>query len=515
MSENKKDDKLTNISNQSNSASLLALPSWIETSFDEDGKVSGHKFQANLLAQQVLEDYDFQSISYANGNLSTYIYYENYWQKITKDFLKKIVGAYFGSSEDPQYKYLTNQAITNTVGILEALIPTIPYDDLKIDNLNIIPGKTQDYNLELETLKDKDPKNFFQYKRNYDFYDLNRKKYTDLAPKTNSWLLKSLGNDKTALKLLRIFIGSIFYRSYKPLQFIVFLKGDGADGKSVFLDYLSSILIGENITSHLSFDDLVRTGTNFGLSELFGKELNSYDDLNASYINSSMMGTIKQLTGGNKFDANVKNEGNIRFANHAKLFFACNEMPTIQNLSYAEKRRIYIFKWHRIANFETNFKSALKTERAEFASLCMHDFGVVKQQRDMGKSQDEVLPVSKKMEENWRQFQIDSDPIAQFIAQRCEANPNPTKSKKSWCVKRSELYEAFKEWADKHGLQTRGISNRKFNKRVENLGYEPRFKKIQVNGKTTSARVFINIMLLPDGIENDIDTKSGLTELDY
>lgn len=292
---------------------------------------------------------------------------------------------------------------------------------------------------------------------------------------------------------------------------MVFLTGEGGDGKSEFLDYWGSKLIGSRTNSHLSFDQIVKTGTNFALAELYHKELNTYDDLNASYIDSSMMGTAKQLTGGNPFDAEVKNKGNLRFANYAKMVFATNDMPEIQNLGFAEKRRMYIFKWHKIPNFEEKYEMLKITkERGAFVKQCIDAFSIVLLERKIGKSQQEVLPKSEAIEENWKQFQLDSDPVARFVASRCEADPEYT-GDHGWIVEKHQLYNNFVDWADKHNLRVKGMTERKFNKKIKKLGFQEVVRKLD----SKATRVWLNMMLLPDGVENDTDSKIGLKEIDY
>ena len=243
--------------------------------------------------------------------------------------MRNIVASYF-YDDDHQHSYdlLSSKVVNDTANLVSALMDrrkyedTFDQDDPLNMNLNYVPFDYYDYDIMTNQNVEHSPERYSTYKRDYDLEDGD-------AECTNQWLLESLGGDEKQLELMKIFIGASFYRSYKPLQFMIFLTGEGGDGKSEFLDYWGSKLIGSRTNSHLSFDQIVKTGTNFALAELYHKELNTYDDLNASYIDSSMMGTAKQLTGGNPFDAEVKNKGNLRFANYATMVFATNDMPEI------------------------------------------------------------------------------------------------------------------------------------------------------------------------------------------
>lgn len=484
-------------------------PQWTEPIVDQDGNTKGWRVMPNLLAKTIVDDNLIFSAVDQRGKSTVYYYNNIYWEPIDISGIRNIVAEYF---QDNEYKktfdLLTSRILNDTANLVMALAPRKKYSDTfdanDDTNLNYIPFDYYDYNIITNQNVDHSPDRYFTYKRDYDLQE-------GTADLTNNWLLESLGGDEEQLKLMKIFIGSSFYRSYKPLQFMIFIIGEGGDGKSEFLDFWGSKLIGSETNSHLSFDQIVRTGSNFALAELYHKELNTYDDLNASYIDSSMMGTAKQLTGGNPFDSEVKNKGNLRFANYAKLVFAANDMPEIQDLGPAEKRRIYIFKWHKIDNFEKKYGMLnLIKERGAFVKQCIDAFSIIKLERDVGKSQREVLPMSEAIEDNWKQFQIDSDPVARFIAARCESDTDYTKDR-GWIVGKRTLYNDFIKWTKKHNLRSQDLGDKKFSKRVKKLGFKDAVRKI--DGKST--RIWKNIMLLPEDVDQDTESSKELPEINY
>lgn len=487
-----------------NVVSMSGRPEWAKPKEDREGNITGWFADPALLRNQILKDHTIVSLKKRDGNYDEYLYNGEYWEPLTQKGIQKIVGEYF--IDDPEIGYrvsdLENVRVTaGTIYLLHNAIATDTYENT-FDvpegtpgheyDLNYTPFMDYDYDILTGQKVNKSPERYFLYTRDY---NLDWDGVKGPARTTNEWLLRSLGGDKEELQLLKIFIGACFYRSYKPLQFMVFIKGEGEDGKSVFLDYLSQHLIGRDMSAGLSFDQITRTGTNFALSELYHKELNTYDDINGSFIDSAMMGTIKQLTGGNVFDAEVKNKGNLRFANYAKMIFGVNTMPEIQNLGYAEKRRIYIFKWHKIPEAEKYYpKADIIKERGQFAKECIDAFSIVLLQRQLGKSQADVLPRPKDIELNWQQFEQDSDPVARYIAHRCEIDKETT-------VPKTALFENFEKWAEKHKLKSKDMTDRKFNKRMKALGYTESVQRI--NGEPK--RVWNGLRLLPFEEENEID----------
>lgn len=301
---------------------LKARPGWAEPIIDQYGNTRGWRAKPNLLAQTILDENNMLSAVDQSGKSTNYIYNGDYWSPIDLAGVRNLVASYFYDDEyQHAYDLLSSKVVNDTANLVTALMDRENYEDTfdkeNSNNLAYIPFNYYDYNIITNQVVAHSPERFFTYKRDYDLKEGD-------AECTNQWLLESLSGDRQQLELMKIFIGASFYRSYKPLQFMIFITGEGGDGKSEFLDYWGSKLIGSKTNSHLSFDQIVKTGTNFALAELYHKELNTYDDLNASYIDSSMMGTAKQLTGGNPFDAEVKNKGNLRFANYAKMVFATN-----------------------------------------------------------------------------------------------------------------------------------------------------------------------------------------------
>lgn len=66
--------------------------------------------------------------------------------------------------------------------------------------------------------------------------------------------------------------GYCLYRDY-PFEYIVFMTGDGRNGKGVFFRLLGE-LFGEHNISSISLDDIVRPKSEFVLCDLYGKIVN-------------------------------------------------------------------------------------------------------------------------------------------------------------------------------------------------------------------------------------------------
>lgn len=104
--------------------------------------------------------------------------------------------------------------------------------------------------------------------------------------------------------------------------------GNGRNGKGKSLELLKRLVGVENCSSlplSLLFPD------SFAISELFGKMLNLAGDIGNKDLQDTSM--FKGLTGRDLITAKRKFLNGLSFQNYAKLVFACNELPTVYDMS--------------------------------------------------------------------------------------------------------------------------------------------------------------------------------------
>jgi P4 family phage/plasmid primase-like protien len=145
------------------------------------------------------------------------------------------------------------------------------------------------------------------------------------------------------------------YCLYKTAEYekVFFLIGAGSNGKSTFLRLLEAFLGLVNI-SHETLQDL--SGENkFSKAELFGKSANLYADLTRKSIKYT--GTLKMLTSGDWVSAERKMQHRFQFRPYAKLVYSANQMPEIEDDSYAMHRRLVILPFENV--FESNRDTSL------------------------------------------------------------------------------------------------------------------------------------------------------------
>lgn len=138
----------------------------------------------------------------------------------------------------------------------------------------------------------------------------------------DSTMNKLACNDEQVLKLLYQSIGMCFFRR-NELRKSFFLVGQKRNGKSTFLDMISTLL-GEDNISNL---DLSEIGHEFKTAELASKLANIGDDINDEYIPNSAI--FKKVVSGDKITVARKGEHPFVMGSYAKCFFSANSLPRI------------------------------------------------------------------------------------------------------------------------------------------------------------------------------------------
>ena len=128
--------------------------------------------------------------------------------------------------------------------------------------------------------------------------------------------------DDNVYELLYQSIGYCFYRR-NELRKSFFLLGEKRNGKSTFLDMVSTLL-GEDNTANL---DLCEIGDRFRTAELTGKLANIGDDINDEWVSNTAI--FKKVVSGDTVTAERKGKDPVKLRSFAKFFFSANSLPRL------------------------------------------------------------------------------------------------------------------------------------------------------------------------------------------
>jgi len=203
-------------------------------------------------------------------------------------------------------------------------------------------------------------------------------------------------------------MASVFIKHQIDEKSVMFL-GNGENGKSVCLDYLSS-LIGKNNISHIPLNKLA--DDKFATAKLDGKLANIFADLEKDELRHT--GCIKTISSGEPCFAQNKGKDGFDLYPICKLIFSTNKFPKVFDQSQGFFRRWIIIRWNR--NFQDdvdridNLKPALIDNQEEknlvFSSL-MKLAGQLKIKGKFTYAKD-----WKTIQKLWNQ---NADPVSDFI----------------------------------------------------------------------------------------------------
>ena len=150
-------------------------------------------------------------------------------------------------------------------------------------------------------------------------WDYNPNAYFELTDK----VMDNIScQDKEIRSLLEEMVGyCLFRRNELGKAFI--LTGEGANGKSTFLNMLKTMLGKKN----LSVLDLKKLDDRFSTVMLFGKLANIGDDISDEFVTDSA--SFKKIVTGETIDAEQKGQPKFDFEPYVKLIFSANNIPRI------------------------------------------------------------------------------------------------------------------------------------------------------------------------------------------
>lgn len=133
--------------------------------------------------------------------------------------------------------------------------------------------------------------------------------------------LAGLFENSTSIDRAWEIIGYCLSSDAKAKRFFVFPGASGDNGKSTFVELLSSLL-STNAVSNLSMKNLL--GGRFALSELNFKRLNISSDEGYLSLDNDQLGVLKRISGHDYITADVKCKDQVTFRSTCKVIIASN-----------------------------------------------------------------------------------------------------------------------------------------------------------------------------------------------
>lgn len=303
----------------------------------------------------------FKGTKFLHDKFATYLKNDNHIIKLNGQLHIYQDGVYTQSREaieKAMVKQISSLKKTNRTEVLNQL--ELICEPKAFSSAKLIAFKNGIYNIEDDTFSESNPSFIITNKIPWDY---NPAAESELVDET---LDKLSCFDSEIRALLEEALGSCLYRSNTldgGKAFI--LTGEGANGKSTFLDMIKTMLGDENISSL----DLKELSERFKNAELSGKLANIGDDISSEYIPNASV--FKKLVTGERIQAERKGQDPFEFNNYSKLLFSANDAPRMGGAkeSKAILRRVIFIpfeaKFSRDdADYNPEIKYELRTQEA-------------------------------------------------------------------------------------------------------------------------------------------------------
>jgi len=244
-------------------------------------------------------------------------------------------------------------------------------------------------------------------------------------------------------------------------QCMFLLVGDGANGKSVLIDLMSTLY--GDYHQHSRFDAFLKKYNDSSSHDLAKLH-------NARIVTANESGIakrwdeerIKEITGGDKITARHLYQSLFTFKSKIKLWCATNNLPKVDDFTPAFWRRIKVIPFNR--KFEgkdrdTGIVYKLKEELPGILNRILMGFG-----NWMKNGLNDAPQQIKQATENYRN---ESDMVAQFIAD-CITDVG---GGSDVSITAKQMHEEYKIWNEEN-TDGKPFSIQVFGKRMNQLGYK-------------------------------------------
>jgi phage/plasmid primase, P4 family, C-terminal domain len=265
-----------------------------------------------------------ESLHLSSNELGNYVYNGQQWVKIETGELRQWLLKYalkmgVNNTTIKQYQNLDNLAKQFEVNF---------YTPQKARAKNLINLLNGTLDVETKNLRPHSPDDGFTYTLPFEY------EYSATCPKFLQYLSEVLP-DESVRKVIQEYMGYLFLDL--KLEKVVLLYGNGANGKSVFLDVMTRLLGSANVTNY-SLANLTREDGRY-ITGIASALLNISSDISNVILDS---GVFKLMVSGEALSARALYKDPIIVTDYAKLIFSCNELPVTNDFSNGYFRRILI-----------------------------------------------------------------------------------------------------------------------------------------------------------------------------
>jgi putative DNA primase/helicase len=274
------------------------------------------------------------------------------------------------------------------------------------------------------------------------------------CPRWKQFLKEATNDDQPLINFLQTFAGYMLTGDTKEHS-LLFIFGDGGNGKSVFQNTIAGILADYAKTA--AMETFVASSTDkhtTSIAMLAGARLVSASETEEGRFWAESR--IKQMTGGDPITARFMRQDDFTFLPQFKLLLIGNHKPSLHNVDDAAKRRFNIVPFiHKPVTPDRDLEAKLRLEWPGIlrwmieGCLLWQRFGLVRPQLVLD-STDEYFD--------------EQDSVGHWIEERCDTGSRRDDTSRN-------LFRSWSDWANSNGEKPG--SKKRFAQALRRKGFKP------------------------------------------
>ncbi|MBW3638189.1 MAG: DNA primase, partial [Armatimonadetes bacterium] len=287
------------------------------------------------------------------------------------------------------------------------------------------------------------------------------------CPRWKEFLSSIMGGSENLVSYLQRAVGYSLTGDVRE-QIMFLLHGNGANGKSTFLDTVADLLgeYAQTAPTEMLMAKRGDKGVPNDIARLRGSRFVTAVETEEGRRLSEVL--VKQLTGGDKITARFLNQEFFEFTPSHKIFLATNHLPKVKGTDHAIWRRLPLIPFKQTfwnpdkgeegppeLRMDKTLPAKLREELPGILTWALT--GCLNWKRDGLGWPPEVRAATDA-------YQSDQDSLASFLDECCTIGD-------TFVVAMADLYAAYCRWADDAG--ERASSKKELGKRLEERGFRP------------------------------------------
>ena len=417
----------------------------------ERGLDTGSEVEVALMLLDSMEGLRGEPLAYDYGELWRYSDERGIWAPVRKPEITGMLvpfdGSVYGSEKTPSRLKVSAKFATGVYQLGCELRDAPGYFDNDSPGVVFLNGLVRlDARGGLE-ITDHNPDARKRFALPYDYHADAK------APRWRAFLDEVFEGDDDAKEkhnVLQEFVGACLLGQATRYQRALLLVGEGANGKSVFLNTIAELFPAEGRAA-VAPQDLA---DQYNRATLAGVAINVVTEMPERELVASE--ALKAMIDGSVVRARHPYGRPFDYRASAGQLFAANDLPSVRDTSHGFWRRWIALSFNRTFSVPEQDKRLEETLKGELAGIAVWALeGVAR----LLKRDEYTVPASSiATRDEWR---LNSDSVAAFVADCLDVGGE-------YLAAASALYAAYKSRCEVHGLRPVGSPN--FGKRLKRLG---------------------------------------------